>query len=165
MIDHVKVGVSDLEAAKEFYAKALAPLGYHCVVFDRDPQAGGMMRTQIPKFRLPDSVIDEETGYVLNLGVDFRAGKHASECGGIADVALQRRGLFSWNEWAQTLGEQIAGAELVAVTSAAQPDNPEWQAALAAGVPVWKLLGGARERVAAEIPKVVARGTPKSFGC
>ena len=32
------------------------------------------MRTQIPKFRLPDSVIDEETGYVLDLGVEFRAG-------------------------------------------------------------------------------------------
>ena len=45
-----------------------------CVVFDGDPKAGGMIRTQIPKFRLPDSVIDEETGYILDLGVDFRAG-------------------------------------------------------------------------------------------
>ena len=36
------------------------PLGYDCVVFDGDPQAGGMMRTQIPKFRLPETVIDEE---------------------------------------------------------------------------------------------------------
>jgi len=53
----------------------LAPLGYHCVVFDSDPKAGGMIRTQIPKFRLPDSVIDEETGYILNLGVEFRGGK------------------------------------------------------------------------------------------
>jgi NADPH-dependent glutamate synthase beta subunit-like oxidoreductase len=34
-----------------------------------------MIRTQIPKFRLPDSVIDEETDYVLNLGVDFRGGQ------------------------------------------------------------------------------------------
>src|SRR4029078_13330780 len=55
-------------------ARALAPLGYHCVVFDGDPKAGGMIRTQIPKFRLPDSVIDEECGYVLNLGVEFRGG-------------------------------------------------------------------------------------------
>jgi NADPH-dependent glutamate synthase beta subunit-like oxidoreductase len=55
-------------------ARDLAPLGYTCVVFDADPRAGGMMRTQIPKFRLPDSVIDEETGYVLDLGVEFRAG-------------------------------------------------------------------------------------------
>jgi formate dehydrogenase (NADP+) beta subunit len=55
-------------------ARGLAPLGYHCVVFDQDPKAGGMMRTQIPKFRLPDSVIDEECGYVLDLGIEFRGG-------------------------------------------------------------------------------------------
>ena len=46
-----------------------------CVVFDGDPKAGGMIRTQIPKFRLPDSVIDEEVGYILGLGVEFRGGK------------------------------------------------------------------------------------------
>jgi formate dehydrogenase beta subunit len=56
-------------------ARGLAPLGYTCVVFDQDPKAGGMMRTQIPKFRLPDSVIDEETNYVLNLGIEFRGGQ------------------------------------------------------------------------------------------
>ena len=55
-------------------ARDLAPLGYTCVVFDGDPQAGGMMRTQIPKFRLPDSVIDEEVGYVLDQGIEFRGG-------------------------------------------------------------------------------------------
>ena len=56
-------------------ARDLAPLGYDCVVFDGDPQAGGMMRTQIPKFRLPDSVIDEECGYILDLGIEFVGGK------------------------------------------------------------------------------------------
>ncbi len=55
-------------------ARDLAPLGYHCVVFDQDPNAGGMMRTQIPKFRLPDAVLDEECGYIIDLGVEFRAG-------------------------------------------------------------------------------------------
>src|SRR5918911_682979 len=55
-------------------ARDLAPLGYHCTVFDSDPKAGGMMRSQIPKFRLPDTVIDEETGYILNLGVEFKGG-------------------------------------------------------------------------------------------
>jgi NADPH-dependent glutamate synthase beta subunit-like oxidoreductase len=56
-------------------ARDLAPLGYHCVVFDQDPQAGGMMRTQIPKFRLPDSIIDEECGYILDLGIEFVGAK------------------------------------------------------------------------------------------
>ncbi|HMF25148.1 MAG TPA: FAD-dependent oxidoreductase [Pseudolabrys sp.] len=56
-------------------ARDLAPLGYTCVMFDQDPQAGGMIRTQIPKFRLPDSVIDEECGYILDLGIEFHGGK------------------------------------------------------------------------------------------
>ena len=55
-------------------ARDLAPLGYHVTVFDQDPKAGGMIRTQIPRFRLPEEVIDEETGYVLGLGVEFRGG-------------------------------------------------------------------------------------------
>ncbi|HEX7327956.1 MAG TPA: FAD-dependent oxidoreductase, partial [Casimicrobiaceae bacterium] len=55
-------------------ARDLAPLGYECIVFDADAQAGGMMRTQIPKFRLPDRVIDEEVGYILDLGIEFRPG-------------------------------------------------------------------------------------------
>ncbi|HVJ61552.1 MAG TPA: FAD-dependent oxidoreductase, partial [Tahibacter sp.] len=36
---------------------------------------GGFIRQQIPRFRLPESVIDEETGYILDLGVEFRAGE------------------------------------------------------------------------------------------
>ncbi len=56
-------------------ARYLAPLGYQVTLFDGDPRAGGMIRTQIPRFRLPESVIDEETNYVLDIGVDFRGGK------------------------------------------------------------------------------------------
>src|SRR5204863_4364202 len=55
-------------------ARDLAPLGYECVVFDQDPKAGGMIRTQIPRFRLPESIIDEECGYILGMGVEFRGG-------------------------------------------------------------------------------------------
>ena len=53
-------------------ARDLAVLGYHCVVHDADARAGGMIRSQIPRFRLPESVIDEETGYVAELGVELR---------------------------------------------------------------------------------------------
>ncbi len=55
-------------------ARDLAPLGYEVVVFDQDPNAGGMIRTQIPRFRLPEDVIDEEVGYVLSIGIAFRGG-------------------------------------------------------------------------------------------
>ena len=53
-------------------ARDLAVLGYHITVFDNGKTAGGMMRSQIPKFRLPDSVIDEECDYILGLGVETR---------------------------------------------------------------------------------------------
>ncbi|MEM7541355.1 MAG: FAD-dependent oxidoreductase [Pseudomonadota bacterium] len=55
-------------------ARDLAPLGYEIVVFDGENLAGGMIRSQIPKFRLPEEIIDEEVGYILNLGVEFRGG-------------------------------------------------------------------------------------------
>jgi len=56
-------------------ARDLLPLGYHVVVYDADARAGGMIRTQIPRFRLPESVIDEEVGYVLDMGVEVRLGR------------------------------------------------------------------------------------------
>jgi len=56
-------------------ARDLAPLGYELVVFDGDSRAGGMIRSQIPRFRLPESVIDEEVGYVTRLGMDMRLGE------------------------------------------------------------------------------------------
>jgi len=56
-------------------ARDLLPLGYEVTVFDAESKAGGFMRTQIPRFRLPETVIDEETGYILELGADFRGGE------------------------------------------------------------------------------------------
>src|SRR5262245_50100318 len=49
-------------------ARALAPVGYEVHVYDGDSKAGGMIRTQIPRFRLPEEVIDEEVGYIKALG-------------------------------------------------------------------------------------------------
>ena len=59
-------------------ARDLAPLGYHITIFDGEAKAGGFVRTQIPRFRLPESVIDEETGYILNMGVNFRSGERVT---------------------------------------------------------------------------------------
>ncbi len=53
----------------------LVPLGYQVVVYESDARAGGFMRTQVPRFRLPESVIDEETGYILDMGVELRGGQ------------------------------------------------------------------------------------------
>ena len=56
-------------------ARDLLPLGYEVTIFDSERKAGGFIRTQIPRFRLPETVIDEETGYILDLGADFRSGE------------------------------------------------------------------------------------------
>ena len=56
-------------------ARDLAPLGYHLVCFDSDPTSGGMIRSQIPRFRLPEEIIDEEVGYITGLGIELRLGQ------------------------------------------------------------------------------------------
>jgi len=53
-------------------ARDLAPSGYEVVVYDSAPKGGGFIRSQIPKFRLPESVIDEEIGFITELGVETR---------------------------------------------------------------------------------------------
>ncbi len=64
-------------------ARDLAPLGYDVTVFDGEEKAGGFIRTQIPRFRLPESVIDEETGYILDLGVTFKSGQRIDSMNGL----------------------------------------------------------------------------------
>ena len=56
-------------------ARDLAPMGYELVVYDSDPRAGGMIRSQIPKFRLPEAIIDEEVAYITELGMEMRLGQ------------------------------------------------------------------------------------------
>jgi NADPH-dependent glutamate synthase beta subunit-like oxidoreductase len=53
-------------------ANDLMPLGYECVIFEKLARPGGLMRTNIPAFRLPGKVLDEEIGYILDLGVEVR---------------------------------------------------------------------------------------------
>ncbi len=55
-------------------ARDLMPLGYECILYEKDPLAGGLMRTNIPSFRLPEAVLDEEVLRVLDLGVEARFG-------------------------------------------------------------------------------------------
>jgi formate dehydrogenase (NADP+) beta subunit len=55
-------------------ARDLLPIGYECVIFDGDTKSGGMMRTQIPRFRLPESVTDEECETILGMGAETRFG-------------------------------------------------------------------------------------------
>jgi formate dehydrogenase beta subunit len=55
-------------------ANDLMPLGYEVTIFEQFAIAGGLMRTNIPSFRLPGSVIDEEIATIVDMGVDLRLG-------------------------------------------------------------------------------------------
>jgi formate dehydrogenase (NADP+) beta subunit len=50
-------------------ARDLAPLGYEIHLFDEQIKGGGFMVSQIPSFRLPVTVLDEEVNYILDLGI------------------------------------------------------------------------------------------------
>jgi formate dehydrogenase (NADP+) beta subunit len=56
-------------------ARDLAAEGYSVTVFDAEAKGGGFMRTQVPRFRLPEEVIDEEVEHILALGVELRGGQ------------------------------------------------------------------------------------------
>ena len=62
-------------------ANDLVPLGYEVVIYEKLDRPGGLMRTNIPAFRLPAKVLDEEIGYILDLGVDLRLSSPVDSMG------------------------------------------------------------------------------------
>jgi formate dehydrogenase beta subunit len=55
-------------------ANDLLPLGYEVVIYEQWDKPGGLMRTNIPAFRLPESVLDEEIGYIAGMGAEILYG-------------------------------------------------------------------------------------------
>jgi NADPH-dependent glutamate synthase beta subunit-like oxidoreductase len=53
-------------------ANDLLPLGYEVTIFEQNAVAGGLMRTNIPAFRLPETVLNEEIGYIVDMGAELR---------------------------------------------------------------------------------------------
>ena len=56
-------------------ANDLAPLGYELVIYETLGKPGGLMRTNIPAFRLPVDVLDEEMDQILRMDIDLRLGQ------------------------------------------------------------------------------------------
>ncbi|MDJ0699894.1 MAG: FAD-dependent oxidoreductase [Woeseiaceae bacterium] len=69
-----KVGLIGAGCASLAVANDLLPLGYDVTIFEALEKTGGLMRTNIPQFRLPPEVLDEEIGYILDMGADLRLG-------------------------------------------------------------------------------------------
>jgi len=66
-------------------ARDLAPLGYEIHLYDNQQAGGGMMRSQIPSFRLPDEVLSEEVNYILDMGIHTHFNQHVSSLKEILD--------------------------------------------------------------------------------
>ncbi|MEH6472526.1 MAG: FAD-dependent oxidoreductase [Halopseudomonas sp.] len=73
-----RIGLIGAGPASLTVARDLLPLGYDITLFDRESKAGGMVRSQIPSFRLPETVLDEEVDLILNMGVNTRFGSDIS---------------------------------------------------------------------------------------
>jgi formate dehydrogenase (NADP+) beta subunit len=66
-------------------ARDLLPLGYECILFEKDPKGGGLMRTNIPAFRLPETVLDEEVDRIVHFGLDARFGHEITSLKAVLD--------------------------------------------------------------------------------
>jgi NADPH-dependent glutamate synthase beta subunit-like oxidoreductase len=69
--DRFRVACIGAGPASLALARDLAPLGYRVTILEADAKGGGFMRTQVPRLRLPEVVLDAEVGSILDLGVDF----------------------------------------------------------------------------------------------
>ena len=67
-----KVALIGAGCASLTVANDLVPMGYEVTIFEALATTGGLMRTNIPQFRLPPKVLDEEIGYILDMGVDLK---------------------------------------------------------------------------------------------
>jgi NADPH-dependent glutamate synthase beta subunit-like oxidoreductase len=67
-----KIALIGAGCASLTVANDLIPLGYEITMFEQLDATGGLMRTNIPQFRLPPEVLDEEIGYILDMGVDLK---------------------------------------------------------------------------------------------
>lgn len=64
-----RIGIIGAGPASLTVANDLQPLGYHCTIFEALPNPGGLMRINIPAFRLPIKVLEDEIGYITDMGL------------------------------------------------------------------------------------------------
>jgi NADPH-dependent glutamate synthase beta subunit-like oxidoreductase len=67
-----KIGLIGAGPASLTVANDLVPLGYEVTILEKLPRPGGLMRINIPAFRLPEQVLDEEIAYIVDMGVEVR---------------------------------------------------------------------------------------------
>jgi len=80
-----KVALIGAGPASLTVANDLMPLGYSVTIFEKLPRPGGLMRINIPAFRLPEEVLDEEIAYITDMGVDVRYESPVNSLGALLD--------------------------------------------------------------------------------
>ncbi|MEL6254051.1 MAG: FAD-dependent oxidoreductase [Bacteroidota bacterium] len=97
-------------------ARDLAPLGYEIHLYDEWHKGGGMMRTQIPAFRLPEEVLDEEVNYIVDLGIHTHFNTRVNSMKEILemeyDAVLVGTGAPKGRDLSKLPGRQEAGANV-----------------------------------------------------
>jgi formate dehydrogenase beta subunit len=80
-----KVALIGAGCASLTVANDLAPLGYEVTILEALKTTGGLMRTNIPQFRLPPKVLDEEIGYILDMNVDLKVNHPVESLKGLLE--------------------------------------------------------------------------------
>ena len=85
-----KVALIGAGPASLAVANDLMPLGYDCTIFEAQDVAGGLMRYNIPAFRLPHNVLNEEIDYILDMGVEIHYNHRVESMKELAGPGLRR---------------------------------------------------------------------------
>ncbi len=97
-------------------ARDLAPLGYEIHLYDEQKAGGGFMRSQIPSFRLPESVLEEEVNHILDLGIHRHFQHYVSSLKELLadgyDAVFVGSGAPRGRDLPDTPGRQEAGANI-----------------------------------------------------
>ena len=80
-----KIGLIGAGPASLTVARDLLPLGYEVTIFEKDNKPGGLMRTNIPSFRLPEEVLDEEVYRIIKMGAELKTNSYVDNLQDVID--------------------------------------------------------------------------------
>lgn len=143
-------------------AHYLALMGYECTIFEKLPQAGGMMRYGIPEYRLPYESIDKDVNYILSLGVEIKYNVTVGKDITLEDLHKQFDAVFSGTGLHLGRSTRIPGTDHPNVYQAVDLLR---DIVLGNEVPVMKkivVIGGGN--VAMDITRSLARLQNQKFG-
>ena len=149
------------------------PLGYQVTVFEKLSKPGGLMRINIPAFRLPEQVLDEEIGYIVDMGVDVRYNTPVNSMKALLDGGGVRRRVRRQRRARRARSSRFPGAATPIRSSSASTGSSRSTSGTSTSVGKRVLIIGvgntamdccrSAKRLGATDVKVIARKTRKYF--